>query len=78
MIIFYYIIIFFILLELFNFQNDYENNCKGSASLKEDCYNLVINDIKPSNSYCCFINGKLNDLKISECQILYSEEYYNL
>ena len=78
MSIFYYIILFLILLELFNSQNDYENNCKGNASTYEDCYNLIKNDNKPYNSYCCFINGELNDLKISECQILYSEEYNNL
>ena len=78
MSIFYYIMLFLILLELFNSQSDYENNCKGSASTYEDCYNLIKNDNKPYNSYCCFINGELNDLKISECQILYSEEYNNL
>ena len=72
MFIFYYIILLLILLEMFNSQSDYENNCKGSALTYEDCYNLIKNDNKPKNSYCCFINGELNDLKISECRIFYS------
>ena len=54
----YYIIIFFILLELFNCESYYEKQCQGSASKYEDCYNLIKNIEKPEDSFCCFIKGK--------------------
>ena len=69
---------FFILLELFNSESNYEKYCKGSASIFEDCYIEKYYEDKPDDTYCCFIKEEVNNLNISECQIFYREEYKNL
>ena len=69
---------FFILLELFNSESNYEKYCKGSASIFEDCYIEKYYEDKPDDTFCCFIKGEVNNLNISECQIFYREEYKNL
>ena len=69
---------FFILLELFNCETNYEKYCKGTASITEDCFIAKYYEDKPDDTYCCFIKGEVNNLNISECQIFYKEEYKNL
>ena len=74
----HYIIMFLVLFVFIICESDYENNCKGNATTKKDCFNKIKNYNKPNDFYCCFYRKEMTDLNISECQIITKDEYDNM